>query len=168
MKTTLELPTRPYDIIGALNRAWLAQGSIRTAMLAADADYNGHAVYVEFNEYRQYWVARYTWAGHIVLARGTFGECLRAAKREYDRGALGARVTAYPRTEAEIAEATALGFTPVAHGVDPAWMTWKHRLVGDAIAWERHFGGGATAALIAATSPEDYEARKRGSRSASR
>lgn len=158
MTIELELPTRPYDIIGAVNRAHLAQGSMRYAMLAANADYNGHQVRVAFNDYRGYWTAEYWWAGRVVLARGTFAECLRAAKAEYDRGALGARVAVYARNEAERDEAMTMGFTP-ASDVKPEWITWKHELVGDALSWDRHFGNG-TSSLLAATSKEDYEARR--------
>src|SRR5215470_7087423 len=48
------LPTRPYTLVDAVNRCAAATGSVRYAMLAADANYNGHHVTVTYNNYRDY------------------------------------------------------------------------------------------------------------------
>ena len=69
------IPTRPYSLIDAINRMAAATGSPRYAELATYADYNGHYVTVSFNEYRRYWVAEYTWAGRVVIGRGTLADC---------------------------------------------------------------------------------------------
>ena len=99
---TYHLPVRPYSPIDAVNRAASAKGSPRYAQNTADADYNGHAVRVYFNDYRGYWVADYTWAGRNVLARGPFTSVLDAALREYNRGALGASLAVeVPETHAD-------------------------------------------------------------------
>ncbi len=80
------LPVRPYSPIDALNRRAAALGSPRCAELTSHADYNGHHVTVSWNSYRNYYVAEYTWAGRVVLARGSFEVCLAAALAEYRRG----------------------------------------------------------------------------------
>lgn len=59
------LPTRPYNVIAAINRMAAATGSPRYAMAAHGADYNGHSVGVYWNHYRGYWLAEYTWS--VVL-----------------------------------------------------------------------------------------------------
>ena len=92
MTTVFHVPTRPFGLIAAINRRAAAIGSCRTAELTAHADYNGHFVAVRWNSYRRYYTTEYTWAGRVVLARGSAIECIRAALREYDRGALGAAV----------------------------------------------------------------------------
>ncbi len=113
MDTPIEfhLPVRPYSPIDALNRRAAAIGSPRYAMAASGADYNGHHVTLSWNSFRQYYVADNPWASRVVVARGTFAECLRAVLSEYERGALGASASVRPREDD--AEAIALcGETP--------------------------------------------------------
>lgn len=100
------LPTIAYTPIDALNRRAAAVGSPGYAQAAAYADYNGHRVTVTWNDYRGYYIAEYFWAGRVVLARGTFAQCLTAALAEYGRGALGTSVWA--TVQADDAEALAL------------------------------------------------------------
>ena len=93
------LPVRPYSPIDALNRRAVAVGSLRYAMLASHADYNGHQVTLSWNNYRKYYVAEYFWAGRVVIARGDFRSCLAAVLGEYDRGALGSSASINPRED---------------------------------------------------------------------
>ncbi len=134
------LPVRPYSPIDALNRRAAALGSPRYAQATAYAyaDYNGHHVSVSWNDYRGYYVAQYYWAERIVLARGSFADCLRAALAEYARGALGASAEGDSRGAA--LEAVALcGASPErgsgsgwdcepgqSSRVASAWYTWRH------------------------------------------
>jgi hypothetical protein len=93
-RVSFYLPTRPFSVLQAVNRAAIATGSARNAMVAHDADYNGHRAVVSKNAYGSYG-AHYTWAGLNWLARrATFLDACAAAKREYDRGALGASAVA--------------------------------------------------------------------------
>lgn len=100
---SFHVPVRPYSPIDALNRRAAALGSPRYAQLASYADYNGHHVNVWWNDYKQYYIAEYRWAERIVLQRGRIEDCIKAALREYDRGALGASVEVSPNDEAALA-----------------------------------------------------------------
>jgi hypothetical protein len=129
MTTSYWLPTIPYTLVDAINRAAAATGSVRYAELAANANYNGHSVTVSFNTYRKYWVTEYFWGGRVVLARGSFEDCARAAHREYQRGALGTRVIVSLKCPAEntvwmqphLDLLTSLGFAPWSEEIDKAW-----------------------------------------------
>ncbi len=141
------VPIRPYSPIDALNRRAAALGSPRYGELAAHADYNGHHVILSWNEYRGYYIAEYFWAGRVVLARGSFADCLRAAMQEQDRGvmgsldarsglgALGASVDVIPRDND--AEAIALceadpRMRPNRAEFQPSeWYTWCHQAAAE-------------------------------------
>lgn len=96
---TFHVPKRPYDLIAAINRCAAATGSPSYAMATAGADYNGHHVTVEWNEFRRFYVTEHWWGGRVVHCRGSATDCVRAALREYDRGALGASVVVSLREE---------------------------------------------------------------------
>lgn len=96
-------------------------------MGASHANYNGHHVTVSWNDYRNYYVCRYTWAGDVVLARGSAETCIKAAVTEYNRGALGASVDV--SLLGEDAARVAPLFPELAPGrceFKPAWHTWQH------------------------------------------
>ena len=167
------LPTRPFGLIDAINRAALATGSPRAASLGATADYNGHRVdFLEPNAFKRYWTCCYTWAGTVTIGRGTLSDCLNAAKREYDRGALGASARVNV-SNPEDAEACRLyGFEPwspeieAAH--DAAWKTPMHGEVHHALRDERMGFPGCVGLLANSTSLEDYQAQKDALRAALR
>jgi hypothetical protein len=129
---------RPYSPIDALNRRAAALGSPRYAMAASHADYNGHHVTLDWNSYRGYYIAQYFWAERIVLARGTFAECLKAVLREYARGALGSSASIDPREDDAEAEALCKATPELVQGdlwkkddsgrsLDHGpWYTWQH------------------------------------------
>lgn len=82
---------KPLSIIDAINRQAAAQGSVRYAMATADADYNGHALALYWNDYRGYYVLDYHWGERVVLHRGTdFARALAVAKQELARQGRGA------------------------------------------------------------------------------
>jgi hypothetical protein len=56
-------------------------------------------VSVYWNDYRRYYVADLYWGERVVLARGSLAECVAAALREYNRGALGASVRIHVKNE---------------------------------------------------------------------
>lgn len=171
--TRYHLAQRPYGVVDAVNRVAAATGSVRYALAASDADYNGHRVSVTFNDYRGYWIAQYTWAGRVVLARGALAECLRAAKAEYDRGALGAEVVATysaatpgdqvtpPVSAADFERLCVEAGYEVAPsaGTLPSWWTPLHDKVGEAISWEKHGLGPAVSFLVSSKTVEEYEAK---------
>ncbi len=121
------LPVRPYSPIDALNRRAAALGSPRYAQAAHGANYNGHHVTVSWNDYRKYYVCRYTWAGDIVLSRGNAEACTRAAIAEYNRGALGASVDVSVLGE-DVDRILPLfpELVPGRCDFKPAWHTWQH------------------------------------------
>jgi hypothetical protein len=163
MPTKLSLPTIPYSLIDAVNRAALATGSIRAAAAGHQADYNGHRVAVYFNDFRRYWVADYTWAGRVVLARGSFANCLAAALREYARGALGSSVHVSLRDEDldEAQLAVLHGFLPTAEAEakDASWRDARYAETHHALSMERQLGIPAVDLLIRSTSVEDFHAK---------
>ncbi len=172
---TFWLPTRPYNVIAAINRMAAATGSMRYASQAAHADYNGHHVTVNFNEYRGYWIAEYFWAGRVVLARGSLREVLRAAKAEHDRGALGSAATAsYPKrlgafgdhkptetAEDFIALCAEFGFVSedAQKTHRDSWWTPLHDKVNDAMSYEKHGLAPAVGFLANSKTVEEYEAK---------
>lgn len=85
------IPTKPYTIVDAINRRACAEGSMRYAQLTADADYNGHALSLTWNDYRGYYVGEYYWGERVVFARSPdFATALAATKREFARQGRGA------------------------------------------------------------------------------
>lgn len=85
------IPMKPITIVDAINRRGVATGSMRTAMLCADADFNGHALSLAWNGYRGYWVGEYYWGERVVFTRsGDFATALAATKREFARQGRGA------------------------------------------------------------------------------
>lgn len=157
------LPTLPYSLTDAVNRAALATGSTRAAAAGHQADYNGHRVTVSFNTFRQYWVADYTWAGRVVLARGSFENCLIAALREYTRGALGSSVHVVLRDEDldEAQLAILHGFLPKAEAEakDAEWRDARYAETHHALNMEGQLGIPAVTFLIQSTSVEDFRAK---------
>jgi hypothetical protein len=128
-KVTYHLPERPYSIVDSLNRRAAAVGSVPVGMAAARANYNGHFVRLYWNDYRQYYVADYTWAGRVVVGRGSFENCLRAVLSEYNRGALGASASVHPREDDAEAIALCEATPELVSGEEawpPPWHTWRH------------------------------------------
>ncbi len=181
----LTLSVRPYSIIDAINRVAASTGSMGYAMAAGSADYNGHHVRVYWNEYRGYWLAEYQWGERVVLTRGSLENALRAAAREYGRGAKGASATAFvdlatmhvkatvADLEAAVAVAEGLGYVVERlTGADleaerskeyatvkaADWWTWKHASAAEAVRLEKQ-GFPAISALLAATDADDYMRR---------
>jgi hypothetical protein len=121
------MPIRAFSPIDALNRRALSLGSPGSAAKASHADYNGHRVTVAWNNYKRYYTAEYTWAGRVVLARGSFAECFAAAMREHERGALGASVLFYPRPDDLEAHALLTqNAVAVGEAAKGDWYTWRH------------------------------------------
>jgi hypothetical protein len=160
---TFRLPTIPYSIIDAVNRAAAATGSVRTGMCAHRADYNGHYVTVSFNEYRKYWVTEYSWAGRVVLARGSFENCLSAGIKEYRRGALGTTIAVtVGDDELDYAQLALLeGFIPAAEAEskEAEWQDARYKETHHALTLERQCGLPATSILIQSATVEEYRER---------
>lgn len=151
---------RGGTLIDMINRHAAATGSMSYAMAAADADYNGHYVTVSFNDYRNYWVASYTWAGRRVLCRGTFEDCLRAAMAEHDRGAKFSTVMAYPLTEEQAATCEAHGMS-IDDGSDDRFNDPRCKEIANAFMYERGMGIPAIGLLANSISFEDYTTKLR-------
>lgn len=134
---TFHLPTKPYSLIDAINRAAIATGSIQNAMYGADANYNGHYNSVYFNEYRQYYVGDYTWAGRNVFARSADAVvAVRAGIDEFKRQGRGASL--HISVRAKDADAVRAAFPELIEGKPdpedkPSWYNWKYSHVGYAL-----------------------------------
>ena len=172
--TEFHLPVIPYSPIDALNRRAAALGSPRYAQAAAYADYNGHCTSTHWNDYRQYYVTEYFWAGRVVLARGSFESCLREALVSYARGALGSSATVSPRADDAAAIALCEAEPKLVRGSlwvvgddgrelnQGSWYTWRHRAAAESA---RDSANPRASTLIfdwelmqAADSRQDYEA----------
>ena len=158
------LPTRPYTLVDAVNRAAAATGSVRYAMLAADAIYNGHHVTVTYNDYRDYCICENYWGGRVVHARGSMESALRAGRYEYDLGHRGTSVATCDLTPDEAKVALALGYIPWSKEAEKAWdalwYTELHECVGEALRDARYFGGDTVHLLLQASDKIDYRERK--------
>jgi hypothetical protein len=164
-KQTFWLPTRPFGLIAAINRRGAATGSIRGAMLSESADYNGHFVgFVEPNSFKRYWTCYYTWAGIHTIGRGSLADCLRAAKREYDRGALGAGSKVSVETEEDTAACLAAGFQPWSEEIEKThlatWWDARFDLINTAADYEKWgIFPGAIGHLANSKTVEEFEAK---------
>lgn len=160
------LPTRPYTLIDAINRAAAATGSVSYAMQSADANYNGHSVTVTYNDYRNYCICEHFWGGRVVHCRGSMDAALRAGRREYDLGHRGTSVATCDLTPDEAEVALSLGYIPWSTEGEEAWnATWYtelHACVGQALGDVKWFGGDTAHLLLKASSKIDYyELRQR-------
>lgn len=157
------LPTRPYDVIAAVNRMTAATGSTTYALQATGADYNGHSVQIALTD-RGYWTATYMWARIVTIGRGSVEDCLRAGAREHRLGRLGSEVRTPDLTPEEARVALSLGYMPHTPEGEVAWLglwhTDRHELVGQAVDDLRH-GQATIHHLIAASSAQDYRVRCR-------
>ena len=153
------LPTKPYSVVDAINRVAAATGSVGYARGSANANYNGHYINLSWNDYRGYYVAEHYWGERVVHARSADPvAAVRAAVCEYQAQGRGASLHASVRSEhADAVRALDL----LIEGTEPSdygpWYTWRHKLVGDAMSWERHFPGEGQAALLCAADEADYD-----------
>jgi hypothetical protein len=157
------LPTRPYTLVDAVNRAAAATGSVRYAMQAADAGYNGHSVTVTYNDYRDYCLCEHYWGERVVHARGSMETALRAGRHEYNLGHRGTRITTCNLTPEEAQAALALGYIPWSAEGEEAWnalwCTELHGCVGEALG-DARWGCDTVHLLLQASSRVDYHERK--------
>lgn len=132
MTTPFHLPTKPYDIIDAINRIYAATGSIRNAVSTSNADYNGHALRLYWNDYRGYYVGEYFWGERVVLVRTTnLSEAITRMKEEYNKQGRGASFIVHPKDgDEDIAKEHGL---LEGEPVPGDWYTWKHKLAGSAV-----------------------------------
>jgi hypothetical protein len=130
MQHDWHVPEIPYSPIDALNRRAAALGSPGYAQTTAYANYNGHSISVSWNDYRGYYITQYYYGERVVLARGDFASCLKAALREYERGALGCSVSIGLKDNDSEAEEICKSTEKVKSGKlsesDRSWYTWKH------------------------------------------
>jgi hypothetical protein len=147
-----------------VNRCAAATGSVRYAMLSADANYNGHSVSVHYNDFRDYCICEHFWGGRVVHARGSMELALRAGRREYDLGHRGTRVSTCDLTPDEAQIALSLGYLPwseeAAKAWDALWYTELHACVGEALGDGRHGGCDTTHLLLQSSDKIDYHERK--------
>lgn len=132
MTTPFHLPTKPYDIVDAINRICAATGSVHRAVSASNADYNGHALRLYWNDYRGYYVGEYFWGERVVLVRTTnLSDAITKMKQEFDRQGRGSSFVVHPKEgDEQIArDHNLIEGEPVLCD----WYTWKHKLVGSAV-----------------------------------
>jgi hypothetical protein len=157
------LPTRPYTLVDAVNRCAAAMGSVRYAVQAANAGYNGHSVTVTYNDYRDWCICEHYWGGRVVHVRGSMETTLRAGRSEYDLGHRGTRVITGDLTPGEAQVALALGYIPWSAEGEEAWnaqwYTELHGCVGEALGDARH-GGDTVHLLLQSSNKVDYHERR--------
>lgn len=157
------LPTRPYTLVDAVNRAAAATASVRYAQRAADAGYNGHSVTVTYNDYRDYCLCEHYWGERVVHARGSMETALRAGRYEYDLGNRGTRVATCDLTPEEARVALSLGYIPWSEEAEETWnalwYTELHGCVGEALG-DGRFGGDTVHLLLQSSSRVDYHERR--------
>jgi hypothetical protein len=158
------IPTRPYDLIDAINRCAAATGSVEYAMKAADTSYNGHSVTISYNDYRDWCICEHWWGGRVVHARGSMEAALRAGRREYDLGHRGTTVRTCDLTPDEARYALSLGYIPWSSEAEEAWdalwYTELHACVGEAFSDRRFFGHDTAHLLLKAIDKIDYQEKK--------
>lgn len=132
MTTPFHLPTKPYDIIDAINRICAATGSMRNAISTSNAGYNGHALSLYWNDYRGYYVGEYFWGERVVLVRTVnLSDAITTMKKEFDRQGRGASFVVHPK---EGDEQIARDHNLIeGESVLGDWYTWKHKIVGSAV-----------------------------------
>lgn len=153
---TYFIPTKPYTLIQFINYRAAATGSPGLAMQSHHADFNGHSLSLSFNDFRQYYVGQYWWAGRHVVTRSTdFAKALAEMKREYARQGAGARLLVVPHKEED--EKLLMidpDFLVYSQELDKQltadWWTWQFDYVNTALRMN------TTGQLIKATTPEEY------------
>jgi hypothetical protein len=157
MKVQFYILGKPLSITDAINRGAAATGSIRYAMMTADADYNGHSLSLYWNDYRGYYVCDYHWGERVVITRDeNFARALATAKRELARQGRGASLRVVPRDiDIETARADAdLIEGDMNEHQDERPDAWKFKLLWEASLFHlEHL-------LITAATPADWEAGK--------
>lgn len=162
------LPTKPYSAIDAINRVAAATGSIRYAMAAEGADYNGNHASLVWNDYRQGWQGYFTWAGlHYIInasERTSTEDALQRMRAWYDREGRGGSVSASfgnapAEKKAEFrALASKYGFI-LPGEEDTSWVTWLHGAVTDVIWYDKNMGVPVKLALES-SSLEEWKAKR--------
>lgn len=156
------LPTRPYTLLDAVNRIAAATGSLRYAAAASGADYNGHRVdFTPPNKFKRNWTCTYMWAGLHTLGRGSLESCLLAAKREYDRGALGASAYITVESEEDARLCEAQGFVEWSPEIEAqhlaSFMDERYAKINEAREYEKWgLWPGAVQALLDSATVEEW------------
>ena len=120
------LPTKPYTIVDAVNRRAAATGSSRNAIAVAGADYNGHRLTLEWNDFRRYYVGEYHWGERVIFVRSAdFSEAIRASKFEFARQGKGASLVVKPKNNADFAILRADPDFAEGDEPKPAWKDWR-------------------------------------------
>ena len=162
------IPTKPYSIIDAVNRMALATGSVQGAISGQSADFNGHRLRLEWNNYRSYYVGEYTWNGRNVFHRGTdFEAALCVSLNEFDRGGRGTSLYVSPHGDEDMVRAAncpklMAWSEEIEKAEDAKWKTWAYAEVNSALRMERQFSIPYVAHLIQAKTKEEYDALVQG------
>lgn len=125
------LPTKPYSPIDLINQRRLATGSALAAVEGEHRNFNGHHNVLEYNQRREYWIGRYTWAGeHVFTREPKFEHALGCAISQYNSQGTGASLWVWTETEEDEKLCLERGlqlYTEEACAAETAkWWTWKH------------------------------------------
>lgn len=158
---TFWLPTKPYDLTDAINRAAAATGSPTYAAKASAADYNGHRISLCWNDYRSYYVGEFWWAGRMVVARGRdFSQVLERCKEEYNKQGKGACLHVHPQKEDLDIAINDSDLKPWSRDIETthnkSWMNWKYFEIGAAMWQQKHYGV-PISYLIEAKTHKEYD-----------
>lgn len=176
------IPTKPTSLEDTLRRARVSNGTFSAGM--AQGSSIGHCLTLVWNDYRQWYVGEYYWGERVVLVRSrSLAEALPTMVEAYDRGAPGTSLHVCPRTDKievlnkegvvtkvetrfeadwELAAAhprLQVYTKEIEKALEDTWRTWKHRVVGEALVWEKNMGV-PVQLMLDAESPEDWETKR--------
>jgi hypothetical protein len=149
------LPQKPYSVIDAINRHAAGQGSVGCAIAAADANYNGHAIIMGWNNYRRYYICEHHWGERVVHARGTAEEVLRVAVDEYKQQGRGATLNVWLKPQ-DAHLAAKYNLLPGREASPQTWRTPLHAELLGAAMYERNGLCPAFAFLANSQTVEEY------------
>ena len=99
-KNIFWLKTKPFSPQEAVKRIKITTGTFKQAMLHENSKINGHSYSLSWNEYRQYYILEYNWAGRKVLRRSTdFKSILKYAIEVYAKTGKGSNLIVRPNQE---------------------------------------------------------------------
>jgi hypothetical protein len=150
------LPQKPYSIIDAINRHAAGQGTVGYVTTTSDADYNGHAIIVTWNNYRRYYICEHHWGERVVHVRGTAEQVLAVAVREYNQQGRGASLFVGLKPE-DAPVAVKFNLLPGREASPQLWRTPLHAELLGAAMYEQNGLCPAFAFLASSQTVEEYK-----------
>ena len=122
------IPERPYSPIDEERRHWDLQAILEQPVTLTITDILSRLLGMTIEGTI---ITQYYYGERVVLARGSFVECLTAAIREYKRGHLGSAVSVGIKDDDFEALEVCRSSSNLAPGklnsADRSWYTWRHK-----------------------------------------